>query len=563
MRILIEKADKLRGPYSAYVSFRYDPQLVDLMRSFTPRFYHSVDKTWEIPIESLSKIRGSVTNQELLIENEDLIQTTKYPMSNTFKFKTKPYQHQIEGFNYATQHPRFILGDEQGLGKTKQVIDIAVHLKQTRHFKHCLIICGVNGLKYNWAKEVSIHSDEQAWILGTRKGKIGSVQDRYEDLIQLDNIDAYFLITNVETLRACTTEKKGKKTIRHFYLAQKIQQLVKQGVIGLVAFDEIHKCKDPDSQQGKALLTIQPELGIAMSGTVLMNSPLDLYVPLAWLGFEHHSFWSFKNHYCVLGGFGNKQVVGYKNTKELRKTIDQVMLRRKKDEVLDLPPKIYQTEYVEMDRTQRSIYEEVASAIKKEVDKIRLSPDPLSQLLRLRQVTGHPAIVTTKKVRSAKLERLKELVEELQASNEKAIVFSNWTSVINPLYEEFAKYNPAIITGDVKDRKAEEVKFMQDPSCRLIFGTIGAMGTGFTLTAATTVIFMDSPWNRANKVQAEDRAHRIGTSQRVNIITLVAKDSIDEQIEELVYSKGKMADLIIDGKITNELGLFDAIVKQL
>lgn len=565
MKIIVAKARKLRGPHSLFVSFQYDPALVDLMRSFTPRFYSSSDRTWELPVECLDFIRANSLKESITVENEELAQISKYPMSNSvkFEFKTKPYRHQVDCFNYAQQHSRFLLGDEQGLGKTKEVIDIAVNLKNTCKFKHCLIICGVNGLKYNWAKEVGIHSNEKAWILGTRKNKIGTIQDRYEDLLNLDSIDAYFLITNVETIRANNSEKKGRKTIRDFYLAKKIQQLIEQGVIGLVAFDEIHKCKDPDSLQGQALLKIKPELGIAMSGTLLMNSPLDLYVPLAWLGFEQHSFWAFKNHYCLLGGFGNKQVVGYKNTSELRNLVDRVMLRRKKEEVLDLPPKINMVEYVEMDRTQRSIYNEVASAIKNEVDKIRLSPDPLSQLLRLRQVTGHPAIVTTKKVKSAKLERLKELLEDLKTSNEKAIIFSNWTSVIDPLYQELAEYNPAIITGDIKDREAEKNKFMQDPSCRVILGTIGAMGTGYTLTAASTVIFMDSPWNQGNKDQAVDRAHRIGTKQRVNVITLVAKDSIDEKIEELVYSKGRMSDLIIDGKIENNLALFNEIVKEL
>ena len=90
---------------------------------------------------------------------------------------------------------------------------------------------------------------------------------------------------------------------------------------------------------------------------------------------------------------------------------------------------------------------------------------------------------------------------------------------------------------------------MTDSSCKVIIGTIGAMGTGLTLTAASTVIFLDSPWNRANKEQAEDRAHRIGTTSNVNIITLVCKDTIDERIEELINKKGAMADALVDGKV--------------
>jgi SNF2 family DNA or RNA helicase len=95
---------------------------------------------------------------------------------------------------------------------------------------------------------------------------------------------------------------------------------------------------------------------------------------------------------------------------------------------------------------------------------------------------------------------------------------------------------------------------MKDPSCKIIIGTIGAMGTGLTLTAANTVIFLDSPWNRALKEQAEDRAHRIGTTSTVNIITIVCKDTLDERIEEIINKKGKMADMLVDGLVGGSKG---------
>ena len=171
-------------------------------------------------------------------------------------------------------------------------------------------------------------------------------------------------------------------------------------------------------------------------------------------------------------------------------------------------------------------------------------------MIRLRQATAFTGILSSTIRESAKFERLLEILDELEKNNKKAIVFSNWTSVINPLYEILQPYNPAIITGETKDRVEQEQKFMTDDSCRVIVGTIGAMGTGLTLTAATTVIFLDEPWNKAIKDQAEDRAHRIGTTENVNIITLIAKDTIDERINEIVEKKGAMADMMIDGKMT-------------
>ena len=109
------------------------------------------------------------------------------------------------------------------------------------------------------------------------------------------------------------------------------------------------------------------------------------------------------------------------------------------------------------------------------------------------------------------------------------------------------KYNPALYTGQNKDNREEEKdRFMKDDSCKVLFGTIGAMGTGLTLTAATTVIFLDEPWNRALKDQCEDRVHRISTKESPNIITLICKGTIDERINNLVYRKGKLSDVVID-----------------
>lgn len=570
IKIRVDKSCKLRNEYSLFVSFNYDPQVVDIMRSFANRFYNPTKREWEIESSKFNVLQELLSGYTITLENEKLLLQKKFDLKKLmlegFEFKTKPFEHQLESFKFAFENNSFILGDQQGLGKTKQIIDIAVAKKIKYGFKHCLIICGVNGLKYNWKNEVEKHSNEKAWILGTRfkKGKerIGTIKDRYEDLYNLDSINSYFLITNMETLRANTCEKMGKRKKYNFYISERIQELIEDGTIGLVAFDEVHKCKDPNSLQGKSLLKIKPKFAIPMSGTPLMNSPLDLYVPLNWIGVENHSFYAFKNHYCRMGGFNNKQVMGTKNLDQLRAILDKHMLRRLKDDVLDLPPKICSTVYVEMENDQKKIYNEVLGEIKRDIDKIRINPDPLSQLLRLRQATGYPQILTSKKVNSAKVERLKEILQEIINNGEKAIIFSQWTSVVNPVYEELKMYNPAIITGDVKNREEQKDKFMNNNLCKVIIGTIGAMGTGLTLTEASTVIFLDSPWTKANKEQAEDRAHRIGTKGTVNIITLVTKGTIDERIEDIVYKKGEMADYLVDGKV-NRSKLFDSIIEGL
>lgn len=538
--IQIKEAQKVNGDLSAFISFPYDAELVGLMRNQSSRFWHAANKEWEVPANKLLQIINSVKDKEITIMGDyKALAPKEVKIPKGFNFKTNPFDHQIEGFEYGLKHDRFLLGDEQGLGKTKQVIDIAVAKKLSKGYKHCLIICGVNGLKWNWKSEIGTHSNETAHILGTKinsKGKevIGSSKDKLADLNKLPK--DYFLITNVESLRDQDILKK-------------VKELTQSGQIEMVAIDEIHKCKNPSSQQGKAILQVNPETRIAMTGTPLMNTPLDLFIVLKWLGFEKHSFFQFKKHYCVMGGYGGYEVVGYRNLGELQSNLESLMLRRLKKDALDLPEKFHSIEYVEMSSKQAKVYNEVKQEIKEQIDKIKVSNNPLAQLIRLRQATGFTGILSSQIKESAKLDRLEEIVEELVENGEKAIIFSNWTDMTRPTMERLGRFNPAIITGETKDRKEQQERFMTDSRCKVIIGTIGAMGTGLTLTAASTVIFLDSPWNRANKEQAEDRAHRIGTTSNVNIITIVCKDTIDERIEELINKKGAMADALVDGKV--------------
>lgn len=545
---------------SAFVSFEYDSNLVSIIKSMGTRVYIPDKKTWEIPESAVPMLMSRLRDYDVLLRGEMHHET---PESHArlpagFVFTTKPYKHQMEGVIYGLEHESFLLGDDQGLGKTKEIIDIAMCRKQTDGLKHCLIICGINGNKYNWADEVKIHSREDSWILGTRFTKRppikmieGSTKDKMEDLNNIPH--QFFWITNIETLRGGSfKEKQGKRTVTRFPIAEKIQELCDRGIIGMIAFDEAHKAKNPDSQQGKALLSIDckgPK--IPMSGTFVLNNPLDLYLPLKWAGFETHSFYAYKQHYCTMGGFGGKEIVGYKNLDELRSMVSKVMLRRVKGDVLDLPPKVHTIEWVDAYPEQKALYKDVRDQVRDNIDKVKVHPDPLSEMLRLRQVTGYPGILSSTVTKSAKMDRMEELVEEEVLVGGKAIIFSNWSEMTNVIRNKLKKYNPAYITGEVGSvqRMEEKDRFQNDPDCKVMIGTIGALGTGFTLTAAQLVIFVDEPWNRGIKDQAEDRAHRIGTRGTVRIVTILTRDTVDEGVYNLVQKKGKMADLLVDGKV--------------
>lgn len=544
IKIDVRKSIKCNGDYSLFVSFEYDSKVVDTIRSFPSRYWNPNEKTWEIPFNKLAELLERLPEYDFELTGPYIpVEQPKAVAPIDFKFKTKPYEHQVTAFNFGLSHNKWLLGDEMGLGKTKQVIDIAVAKKLQYNYKHCFIICGVNGLKWNWANEVKTHSNEEAWILGQRKKNnktvIGSVEDRLYDLQNLDKISAYFIITNIETLR-------------NEAVVAELDRRCKSGDIQMIAFDECHKAKNPNSQQGKGILKTKADTMIAMTGTPLMNTPLDLYIILKWLGYEKHSFYQFKNHYCVMGGYGNYQIVGYRNLNELQEELDHIMLRRKKEEVLDLPEKTYIDEFVEMTPKQEQIYNEVTNEIRANIDQIEMSNNPLSALIRMRQATGYTGILSSTIKESAKLDRLEELVEEAVENGKKVVIFSNWTQMTLPIYNRLAvKYHGTYITGevDIEDRQEHIRRFQEDEDCKFVVGTSGAMGTGITLTAGTVEIFMDEPWNMALKEQCVDRCHRIGQKNNLTIYTLMCKGTIDERIHNIVEKKGIMADAIVDGKV--------------
>lgn len=315
----------------------------------------------------------------------------------------------------------------------------------------------------------------------------------------------------------------------------------------------VSNCKNPNSQQGKGFQKLIAKRRIAVSGTPLINSIEDLYIILKWLDQETHTFTQYKNHYCIFGGFGDHEIIAYKNKNEIIQKLNQIMLRRRKEDVLDLPPKNDIPIYLEMSKKEWDIYKEIKTTLKQEIDKIELSPNPLAQLTRLRQATGSTRILSSSVDESTKLDMMVQLIQQAVECHQKVVVFSEFAQLIMMAFDRCKKFKPALITGDVDvaKRDLEVERFQTDEECKVILGTRQAMGTGITLTAGSNVIFLDEPWNEANKTQASDRCYRIGTKGTVNVYTLICKDTIDEVVNEIVIKKGELASYFIDGKVTN------------
>lgn len=526
---------------SIVLKFDYNEEIINYIKSLPIRGYDVKERTWEIPLEQFPKFinfykKPIVFHINLKQEEEK----KEIPIPEDYTFKFKPYPHQIDAIKFGLNHDKFLLADGMGMGKTYTSINLAVIRKKLYGYKHCLVICAVNGSKYNWKKECELFSDEKAHILGTRKTKNGkdvirSSEIKLEDVKNIDTLP-YFIITNKETLR--------NKNI--------VKELVKQN-IDMMVYDEIHLSKNHLSQQGKGLLKLDSKCKIALSGTPILNNPLDTFIVMKWLGYETHSMTAYKQRYCNFGGYGGYEIVGFKNVDELKERFKNIQLRRLKEECLNLPPKIHEIEYLDLTSKQKVLYNEVYNDIALNIDNKDLSPNPLVRIIRLRQVTANAGILSDTIKDSVKYDRCEEIINDLAKEGRKCLVFSNWVDVIMPLYERLQKYNPALIIGETKNRVEEEkAKLNTDPTCFCALGTIGAMGTSHTLTGADTVIFLDEPWNRGTKEQCEDRAYRIGTKTSINIITFICKDTIDERINQIVEEKGEWADCIVDGKVVKK-----------
>lgn len=540
--VTVEKLDK--GTYfddAFKVSFKYDPTTVAKIKELAERRYLPDDRAWEIPAYELPNLveklginninsNSGVLDALKTKEIEDKREATQQRLKDIkpvvdFNFTTTPLPHQIEAFNYGLERDELLIGDEQGLGKTKESIDITVARK--KELCKCLIVCGVNSVKYNWEAEIKTHSKEKSVMLDQKTMPL-----RVKALNEWLRGSEYYAIINIESLRNEAVQDA-------IYLG------IKDGFIGCIIVDEIHKAKNGNSQQGKALRTLKAPVKIGLSGTP-MNKAEDLWNILTWLGVEKRSFYSFRSTYCIMGGYGGYRVVGHKNLESLNAELNKVMLRRKKEEVLDLPPKIHSTEYVELTSKQNKLYRDIKQGILEDMENILQSVNPLSCTLRLRQLTG--GLFTDD---NPKLERIKDmLTEEIIPNGYKAIIFSQWEQIASLYNEALQEYNPVYIVGKVspEDRQKEVERFQTDPNCKLAIGTIGAMGTGLTLNKASYVFFIDKLWNSGENAQAEDRAHRIGTAGTVNVISMVAKGSVDEGVEEYLLENQDLFDRVVDGK---------------
>ena len=542
---------KFSGLSSFLVSFEYDPRIVDLIKTIPNHYFHKNILAWEIPINCLAQTLDLLTPLDTitltLLEEKPARENLELTEDEITQFKIKPFQHQLEAINFGLKHDGWLLLDSMGLGKTFEIICYAETLKRRGLIDHALIICGVDSLRQNWKAEIEKFSSFDVRVLGERINKKGKIQyntisERVEELKK--PIKEFFVVVNAATLR-------NEKIIKVLTNKKNPNQF------GLIAVDECHRFATKSSLQGANLLKLKAPYKVAASGSIIINGPLSAYTSLVFTENDHSTLTNFKSQYCVFGGFGGHEIIGYKNLDLLKDEIDSCSIRRTLQDVRDdMPKKNLDYELVEMSEDHYKFYEAIKTGVKEEADKIELNASNLLALTtRLRQATSCPSALTSQKIMSSKVERCVELAEDILDSGEKVVIMTHFKEPVSVLKDLLKKYKPLISTGDQSEAETQKNinEFRNSKDRNLLIGTAQKIGTGFSMPECHYMILLELPFTAANLNQETDRIFRINSDQPVFIKILLCKDTIDERVRNIVEEKQDLSDYLIDGKLNNNL----------
>ena len=466
-----------------------------------------------------------------------------------YKFKTKPYAHQMTALEKSWNRETYAYFMEMGTGKTKVLIDNLAMLYDKGKVNGALIIApkGVVGTWYN--NELPNHlPDHIENITVLWKAAITKKQKQSLDELFSEGEGLHILIMNVE---AFSTDK-GLKFAEKFLSCHET----------LVAIDESTTIKTPSAKRTRNILSLgaKAKYRRIMTGSPVTKNPLDLFSQCYFLDpfhLDHESYYSFRMRYAVMktaniAGRKIQLVSGFRNLGELSDKLQPFSYRVLKDDCLDLPDKIFIKREIQLSPDQRKLYEQMkqeALAILK--GKQSTTVNTLTQLMRLQQITcGHFTSddgVTQPIVNN----RITELMNVLDETEGKAIIWAHYqydmTTIIKAVTE---KYGPGSIVDyygltPQEERQPNIKRFQDDPKCRFIVGTPSTGGYGITLTAANTVIYYSNGYDLEKRLQSEDRAHRIGQKKSVTYVDLMADDTVDEKIVQALRKKINIASEVL------------------
>ena len=463
-----------------------------------------------------------------------------------YKFKTKPYDHQITALEKSWDKKEYAYFMEMGTGKSKVLVDNIAMLYDKGKINAALIIAP-KGVYRNWySQEIPNHLPSHIehktvlWTATTSKAK----DKEYQQLFKVD-LDLHILIMNVEAF----STKKGLEFATSFLNCHN----------SLMAVDESTTIKTPSAKRTKAILNLGQSALYRriLTGSPVTKSPLDLYTQCGFLdgyllGFD--SYYAFRNRYAVMveRNFGGRRVQipkGYKRLGELSDKLKPFSYRVLKEDCLDLPDKVYIKREVDLTDEQKSTYTTMKSAALALLKgKMATAPHVLTQLMRLHQITcGHLKNDddTITEIKNNRISSLLELLEEVEG---KVIIWANYVYDIKRIVKAIGlKYGEQSIVqyyGAIPaEQRQKNIEKFQDPDSpvRFFVGNPQTGGYGITLTAANNIVYYSNGYDLEKRLQSEDRAHRIGQKKAVTYIDLITPKTIDEKIVKALRKKINIA----------------------
>lgn len=457
--------------------------------------------------------------------NKKMMLKKQKPKLNT-KLANTLFDYQKHGVHYMSNVIKCINADDMGLGKTLQALATIDQLKASM----VLVVCP-NTLKLNWYAETLKWLQIEATVLGGGSKK------------HVDGEGIY--IVNYESV----WDRKTKSLKKEFECDWKV-----------TIFDEAHRLKSRKANQTKACKKIRSERTYLLTGTPIENRPDEVWSLLNMLYPKtFNSYWRFVEQWCSMKdtyiGRGKpiQTITGCSDAKGLNDLLLPIMLRRRKEDVLnELPEKIHMNIPVELSKADRKIYDEVEADLISQLPsgEIVATPNVLTQSIRLRQIAISHKLLDTElnKLKSAKIEALMDFIEDNKDSH-KIVVFTQFRAAIEVIKHRYKGRILEIHGGIKQEQRAKNIeKFQNDETCRVMLCTIQAAGTGITLTAADTVVFLDKHYNPQINKQCEDRCYRIGQKNLVRVVSIIAQNTIEQRIEQTLDNKTTMFNEVIDRK---------------
>lgn len=505
--------------------------------------YYKLPADMETKRQRLGKTRREIDAERLA---EDPAPLLPYPV------KANLYKHQIRGANMAlrafgaldAKTPGGGFGElfEMGCGKTLTTIAVAGALYNLGKIDRVLVVAPTSVCSV-WPHDLN----QFAAFPWEARVLLGDKKKRLKSLNELENWP--FKALRIAVINYESTHREG------------IFEALAAYKPDLIVCDESQRIKNPSAAQSKALhkLGDAAPFRMILSGTPVQNNAVDLYSQYRFLDPAVYgaNFYAFKNRYCIMGGYGQHQIVGYRNMDELVEKEHSVAYRVTKEECLDLPQQTFINRYVQFTDAEQAIYEQLrkSSFLELETGENVTATTILTMYLRLMQLTGGfltaDESTRPKQVNTAKLDALADIVDDYVVdAGKKLVIFARFRAEIAAIENllRLRKIQYGSIYGDVPMEERGKIveDFQTNPDTKVFVAQIQTAGLGITLHAASTAVFYSYDYNYANYAQALARIHRIGQRLPVTYIHLVVDGSIDEKILAALENKEDMAKTVVD-----------------